>query len=228
MLMALLVIAFAALNVRVDTGADGNVYGMKRFNRHIVPLLDENGKVEIDVDRLRIAERSVLIDVLSCRRNISNSGIVARIAGDAIGADAFLPNMGTEDFLSCLSRQALEASANETAVLPRPKVRETRAALVDHFKDEQFVHPSALFAPAMEDLADLLKVGAAPEEDAEASFDPAEDDTFENAMPDPGPGEEGDKDEADLPSAGEETGQTAAEPIGDDASADHHYGIAAE
>jgi ParB family chromosome partitioning protein len=197
-LMALLVIAFAGLNVRVDTGAGGNIFGMKRFNRHVVPLLDENGKVDIDMDRLRIAARSVLIDVLSCRRNMSNSGIVARIAGDAIGADAYLPNMGTEDFLSCLSRQALEASANEAAVLPRTKVRETRAALVEHFKDEQFVHPSALFAAPVGDLADLLKAGAAPEEDAAdlvPEVDAADDGT-------------------DL--------------MGDDASAADHYGIAAE
>ena len=48
--------------------------------------------------------------MLSCREGISKSGIVALVAGGAIGADGFLANMGTEDFLSCLSRPALEGS----------------------------------------------------------------------------------------------------------------------
>jgi hypothetical protein len=113
------------------------------------------------MDSVRVAARSVLIDVLSCRRGMSNSGVVSRIAGEAIGADGFLPNMGTEDFLLCLSRQALEAAAKEANVQPRPRVRETRAALVDHFASTEatFVHPAALFAPDPKDIADLLKHG---------------------------------------------------------------------
>lgn len=83
---------------------------------------------------------------------MSNSGLVSRVAGDVIGADAFLPNMGTEDFLLCLSRQALEAACTEVSVQPRPKVRETRAALVEHFADARFVHPAARFAPDMDEL----------------------------------------------------------------------------
>ena len=83
----------------------------------------------------RIAARAALIDVLSCRENISKSGIVALIAGEAIGANGFLANMGTEDFLSCLSRPALEGSCKDTLVLPRERVKDTRAALVEHFKD---------------------------------------------------------------------------------------------
>ncbi|MFB7146037.1 ParB/RepB/Spo0J family partition protein [Agrobacterium deltaense] len=140
MLMALLVLAFAGQNVRVDSGADGTFYGGKRFSRHAVALFDEHGKLAFDQDTLRIAVRSVLIDVLSCRRGMSNSGMVSRIAGEAIGADEYLPNMGSEDFLLCLSRQALEVSCAEASVQPRPKVRETRAALVEHFANEHFVH----------------------------------------------------------------------------------------
>jgi hypothetical protein len=98
---------------------------------------------------------------------MSNSGVVARIAGEAIGADGFLPNMGTEDFLLCLSRQALEAAAKEANVQPRARVRETRAALVDHFASTEasFVHPAALFAPDPKDIADLLKHGDCFEEE---------------------------------------------------------------
>jgi len=85
---------------------------------------------------------------------MSNSGIVSRIAGDVVGADSFLANMGTDAFLSCLSRQALEATCAETSVLPRNKVRETRAALVEHFTRERFVHGSARFAPDANEFAD--------------------------------------------------------------------------
>src|SRR3546814_13494165 len=94
---------------------------------------------------------------------MSNSGMVARIAGDAIGADEFLPNMGSEDFLLCLSRQALEASCAEASVQPRPKVRETRTALVEHFANEHFVHPSACFAPPADELLDWIRAGAPPD-----------------------------------------------------------------
>lgn len=159
-LMALMVLAFAGQNVRVDSGADGTFYGGKRFSRHAVGLFDEHGKLAFDQDKLRVAVRSVLIDVLSCRRGISNSGMVARIAGDAIGADEFLPNMGSEDFLLCLSRQALEASCAEASIQPRQKVRETRAALVEHFASERFIHPSGRFAPPADELLDWIRAVA--------------------------------------------------------------------
>ena len=158
-LMALLILAFAGLNVRVDSGASGDVFGSKRFKRHAAQLVGEDGRLAFDTNTLRVAARSMLIDVLSCRRGMSNSGVVSRIAGNAIGADGFLPNMGSEDFLLCLSRQALEAAAKEANVLPRQKVRETRAALVDHFRQERFVHSSALFAPDRQDITDLIKHG---------------------------------------------------------------------
>ncbi len=157
----LMVLAFAGQNVRVDSGAGGTFYGGRRFSRHAVGLFDDNGKLAFDQDTLRVAVRSVLIDVLSCRRGMSNSGMIARIAGDAIGADEFLPNMGSEDFLLCLSRQALEASCAEASVQPRPKVRETRAALVEHFASEHFVHPSGRFAPPADELLDWIRAGAA-------------------------------------------------------------------
>ncbi|MGO8253464.1 ParB N-terminal domain-containing protein [Rhizobium ruizarguesonis] len=185
MLMALLVLAFAGQNVRVDSGADGTFYGGKRFSRHAVALFDEHGKLAFDQDTLRVAVRSVLIDVLSCRRGMSNSGMVSRIAGEAIGADEYLPNMGSEEFLSCLSRQALEASCAEASMQPRQKVRETRAALVEHFANEHFVHASARFAPPADELLDWIRatsatdtdsVGAASQDDGDDhADDPAED-----------------------------------------------------
>ena len=160
-LMALLVIAFAGLNVRVDSGASDTVIGAGRLRRHAARLLSDDGELGTDMETVRVVARSVLIDVLSCRRGMSNSGVVSRIAGAAIGADSFLANMGSEDFLLCLSRQALETASKDAGVTPRQKVRETRAALVSHFGEERFVHNSALFAPEAKDIADLKKYGDA-------------------------------------------------------------------
>ena len=82
-----------------------------------------------------------------------------------IGADNFLPNMGTDDFLSCLSRAALEGSCKDTSVLPRQKVKDTRAALVEHFREGRFVHPAALFAPDKAALLSWLTKNAVAAED---------------------------------------------------------------
>ncbi|MBB4342891.1 hypothetical protein GGE56_004279 [Rhizobium leguminosarum] len=157
-LMAMLVLAFAGQNVSVDSGSEvsGHLYGSRRFVRHVVRLIGESGKLVFDMDTLRVVARLTLIDALSARTNRSDSGVVVRVAGDAIGADAYLPNMGTEEFLACLSRPALEASCGGTSVVPCPRVRDTRAALVEHFKEERFVHQSALFAPDDAKLAEWL------------------------------------------------------------------------
>lgn len=203
MLMALMVLAFAGQNVRVDSGADGTFYGGKRFSRHAVGLFDEHGKLAFDQDTLRVAARAVLIDVLSCRRGMSNSGMVSRIAGEAIGADEFLPNMGSEDFLLCLSRQALEASCAEASIQPRPKVRETRTALVEHFANEHFVHASARFAPPADELLEWIRagvatdvIGARPQDDGESDIDDPSVDQPEHDTDDV---VEGEPEDADLP-----------------------------
>jgi ParB family chromosome partitioning protein len=170
-LMALLILAFAGQNVSVTTGADGAYYGHSRLAKHAAVLFDADGKLAFDKDVLRIAARAMLVDVFSCRENATNSGVVARVAGEAIGADTFLPNMGSDDFLSCLSRTALEASCKDTPVLPRQRVKDTRAALVEHFKEESFVHPSALFAPDAVKLAEWLLSSATSAGDDEAEED---------------------------------------------------------
>ncbi|TPK00880.1 plasmid partitioning protein, partial [Mesorhizobium sp. B2-5-9] len=118
MLLALLVLAFAGQNVRVDSGAGGDHGFGRRMPRHAATLFDAEGNLAFDAETLRIAARGVLIDALSCREGMSKSGVVALVAGGAIGAESFLANMGTEDFLSCLSRPALEGSCADTPVLP--------------------------------------------------------------------------------------------------------------
>jgi ParB family transcriptional regulator, chromosome partitioning protein len=182
-LMALLVLAFAGQNVRVDSGAGGDFRFGNRFGRHAAMLFDAEGKLAFDTDTLRVAMRDVLIEVLSCRENISKSGILALVAGEVLGADGFLPNMGTEEFLSCLSRPALEASCVDTPVLPRQRVKDTRAALVEHFKEGHFVHPAALFAPDAESLAAWLKKNETVEESEDDDAPEHQDDLTEDSAP---------------------------------------------
>ncbi len=69
--------------------------------------------------------------------------------------------------MSCLSRPALEASCKDTPILPRQRVKDTRAALVEHFKEGLFVHPSALFAPDVAELTSWTARHAALGEDDE-------------------------------------------------------------
>ena len=233
MLMALLVLAFAGQNIRVDSGSNDNVFGPKRFKRHVTSLFSEDGKLAFDRETLRVAARSMLIDVLSCRRGMSNSGIVSRIAGDAIGADAFLPNMGSEDFLLCLSRQALEEAAKSANVSPRQKVRETRTALVEHFRQGHFVHVSALFAPDAGEIADLMQhseISGDHEAEDDLSTDGGDDENVmdDGADDDTIAGDEEDvdplEDENALPDTMEDTSDET-DPIIDEQDI---YGIAAE
>lgn len=189
-LLALLVLAFAGQNVRVDSGAGGDHRFGRRLPRHAATLFNADGKLAFDPDTLRIAARGVLIDALSCREGMSKSGVVALVAGGVIGADNFLANMGTEDFLSCLSRQALEGSCADTPVLPRARVKDTRAALVEHFREGHFVHPAALFAPDATSLTEWLAKSTVTEVDDDDGIDvqvpggegqPSEEDEFEES-----------------------------------------------
>jgi ParB family chromosome partitioning protein len=115
--------------------------------------LTEGGVLTTDLDLLRQAARKMLIGVLSCRENRSQSGPFARIAGEAIGASLRLPNMATEEFLSCLSRGALETVARAESVNAAPRAKDTRARMVARFKDGTFVYPGALFRLTPEELA---------------------------------------------------------------------------
>jgi ParB family chromosome partitioning protein len=94
----------------------------------------------------------MLVEVLSCRVNMSQSGMGARHAGAAIGADLYLPNMATPEFLACLSKQALQRTASANRVAPRNTGKETRAALIAQVGSGSFVHPAALFPPTAKEL----------------------------------------------------------------------------
>ena len=86
---------------------------------------------------------------------MTDSGLVARVAGDAIGADTFLPNMGTDDFLKCLSKAAMERAASALNVLPRATGKATRAAVVEHVGTSTYILPAARFALSPAEIARL-------------------------------------------------------------------------
>jgi ParB family transcriptional regulator, chromosome partitioning protein len=148
-LLGMLILAFGGGNVSVDSGSD--LRGEDR--RAICRTLTEGGVLTTDLDLLRRAARKMLVAVLSCRENRSQSGSVARIAGEAIGASLRLPNMATEDFLSCLSRGALETAARAEGVNIAPRAKDTRARLVTHFHEGTFVYPGARFLLTPEEQA---------------------------------------------------------------------------
>jgi len=148
-LLGMLILAFGGDNVSVDSGSD--LRGDDR--QAICRTLTEGGVLTADRDLLRQAARKMLMGVLSCRENRSQSGPFARIAGEAIGASLRLPNMATDEFLSCLSRGALETVARAESVNIAPRAKDTRARMVTRFKDGTFVYPGALFRLTPEELA---------------------------------------------------------------------------
>jgi hypothetical protein len=96
-----------AADVLALSAAEGGRYGREALACGLI----EGGVLATDQDVVRKTARAMLQVALSCRDNMTNSGIVARVAGDAIDAKRFLPNMATEEFLSCLSKAALEKAA---------------------------------------------------------------------------------------------------------------------
>jgi ParB/RepB/Spo0J family partition protein len=148
-LLGMLILAFGGDNVTIDSGSD--LRGDDR--QAICRTLTEGGVLTADLDLLRQAARTMLTGVLSCRENRSRSGPFARIAGEAIGASVLLPNMATEDFLSCLSRGALETAATAEGVNTAPRAKDTRARMVTRFHEGTFVYPGARFVLTPEEQA---------------------------------------------------------------------------
>lgn len=122
-LLGLLVLALAGRNVAVQSGAD--IGPIDRVA--IAATITEGGVLTSDLKLVRTAARNMLVAALSCRDNMSNSGPGARIAGEAIGASLYLPTMATDEFLSCLSRQALEKGGHDGRRAGRgPRARHPR------------------------------------------------------------------------------------------------------
>ncbi|MDT8277842.1 ParB N-terminal domain-containing protein [Roseomonas mucosa] len=143
-LIGLLVLALAGLNVSVRSGAHGNDVGSGE-RCSLAAAITEGGVLTADPAALRAAARGMLRQALSCRVGFSSSGTVARIAGIAVDADAWLPTTATEEFLGNLSKAAIERTAITTNVLPRNTGKATRAAIVEHLKGRTFLHPLVRF-----------------------------------------------------------------------------------
>ena len=153
-LIGLLVLALAADNVSIRTHEYAPI-------QSIAGVIAEGGKLTSDTALIHTTAIKVLQTVLSCRLAYGvGSGLAARIAGEAIGADADLPHMGTEEFLACLSRGALEAEASRHRVLPRGRVKDTRAALVEQVRETRLVLPAAQFALTEQESSDFAKKGS--------------------------------------------------------------------
>ncbi len=173
---------------------------------------DAEGFVELPDAMGLVDPRSIWRLRLHRRHQCEGGGLAARIAGDAIGADADLPHMGTEEFLSCLSRSALEAEASRHRVLPRARVKETRAALIEQVRETGLVLPAAQFALTEEESSDFAKKGSRYPYGDGSDEDPAGDneaggDCVEIADPFVAP------DDADLDrDGGDETADLPANP----------------
>jgi hypothetical protein len=97
--------------------------------------------------------------------------------------------MATEDFLSCLSRGALETAARTEGVNIAPRAKDTRARLVTRFKDGTFVWPGALFRLTVDEQA-----AGTGQRDARSG----------TGWVSPVSGEEGEDGDAALPETGDE------------------------
>ncbi|WP_324504128.1 ParB N-terminal domain-containing protein [Acidiphilium rubrum] len=157
-LIALLVLAFAGDNVQVRTGEKiepGQIY--RRRSAIAYPLIS-GGLLTFDPDTIRTGARAMLKHALCLRDGFGmQSGPVARIAGNEIEAERFLPNMATQEFLSCLSKPEIERIGSASGVLPRQTGKATRAAVVDRFKTERFIYPGAAFALTSDEAAKLAE-----------------------------------------------------------------------
>ncbi len=156
-LIGLLVLALGGRNVQVHSGEASKSYG---WRERIAETLTEGGVLTQDIDLLRATARAMLVGVLSCRENMSQSGMGARHASTAIGADGYLPNMATQEFLSCLSKRAMERTASANQVAPRNTGKETRAAMIAEVGTGSFVHPAALFPPTAKELEARRRPGS--------------------------------------------------------------------
>ena len=167
-LIGLLLLALSADNVIVRTNDSTPT-------RSLVAKIAEGGKLTSDTALIRSVAVDVLRNTLNCKLKFNGSGLAARIAGDAIGADAELPTMATDDFLSSLSRKALEQLGSGLGVLPRQRVKETRVAIVEQARETRVVLPAAHFALSAEESAEFsrepYRYGANPEAGADDEAD---------------------------------------------------------
>ena len=203
-LIGLLVLALGSKNVSIENGI---AYG--RDARDAIPdRISDAGVLTADPVMLHAAAREMLKMVFSCRTNMTDSGICSRIAGESLGASDVLPNMATDAFLSCLSRQALERNAAGEGVKVEVRVKDTRTAMVTHFKDKIWRFPGAFFA-----LSDEERASAAARTENRTDGSDADDTEADGSprMPNDEPSEVGDGDISGSDEAGTKSFSVAAE-----------------
>ena len=150
-LVGLLVLAFAADNVSIRTHQYVPI-------QSIVSAIAEGGKLTSDTALIHTTAIKVLQTVLNCRLAYGEGGgLAARVAGEAIGADADLPHMGTEEFLSCLSRRRARGRGQPAPRPSRARVKDTRAALIEQVRETGLVLPAAQFALTEQESSDFAK-----------------------------------------------------------------------
>jgi hypothetical protein len=167
-LIGLLVLALAADNVELR-GEHASQMG----RRQIAASITEGGALTSDLAVLRQAGRDMLRQALNCSKRWHGSGMVARIAGDAIGADQYLPNMADDEFLKTLSKAGIQRTARESGVPVLPQTaKEIRAALLRHVGQGRFVLPNVRFALTEAEQAEQAQIsGLLAECDDEADGD---------------------------------------------------------
>jgi ParB family chromosome partitioning protein len=111
----------------------------------------------IQPPEVREADGELIVKAGGRRVKAAIAAELPKIAGDAIDAKLFLPNMATEEFLSCLSKAAVEKAAAAEGVKIGSRGKDTRANLIERFKDGTYVHPSALYAPTPDEIADATR-----------------------------------------------------------------------
>lgn len=208
-LIGLLVLALAGQNVKVQSGAKGDDAHFGRRGA-LAAGVTEGGVLTADPAALRAAARGMLRQALSCRVGHSSSGTVARVAGVAVDADAYLPTTATEGFLSNLSKAAIERTASANGVPPRDTGKATRAAIVERMKGTTFLHPLVRFGFTEEERRKAEQAraygadGATPRSGGRADGEEAGDGEDEAEIPEPLEDADDDGEAVPMPPPGSE------------------------
>ena len=169
-LIGLLVLALNARNVSVQTHGSGLATRTK-----LVQSITEGGRLSHDVERLRVVARQMLANVLSCSLGHGDSGLRPhrrrrhrRRRPPRQYGDRRLPRLPLQD-----GNRKVGSSLH---VLPRQRVKDTRADVIKQASGTTYVHPAAHFALTE---AELALHAEAPREYSWERDEPAEDDQNE-------------------------------------------------
>lgn len=129
-IVALLVLAFAADNVKVHSGR----FTLDGFSDIPPRLVDAAGRISLDDAEVRELAADVLARTLLVTNPVTlhGSGDAAEWIGDFLRASAALPRFDTAEFLAQLSSDELRKIARSAEISVPKKVGELRTALTGH------------------------------------------------------------------------------------------------